>query len=39
MGEAAHTRVLERHSIDIEAAKLAGYFREAAFEALTQKCG
>ena len=27
MGEAAHTRVLERHSIDIEAAKLAGLFR------------
>ena len=30
MGEAAHARVLERHSIDIEAAKLAGFFRQAA---------
>lgn len=30
MGEAAHARVLERHSIDIEAAKLAGLFRQAA---------
>jgi colanic acid/amylovoran biosynthesis glycosyltransferase len=30
MGEAAHARVLERHSIDIEAKKLAGFFRQAA---------
>ncbi len=30
MGEAAHARVLERHSIDIEAAKLAGLLRQAA---------
>ena len=30
MGEAAYARVLERHSIDIEAGKLAGFFREAA---------
>ena len=30
MGEAAYARVLERHSIDTEAAKLAGLFREAA---------
>lgn len=29
MGEAAHARVLERHSIDTEAAKLAGFFRSA----------
>ncbi len=28
MGEAAHSRMLERHSIDIEATKLAGYFRD-----------
>lgn len=28
MGEAAHLRVLERHSIDIEAAKLARMFRD-----------
>lgn len=32
MGEAAHARVLERHSIDIEAAKLAGLFLQAAAE-------
>src|SRR5258707_1313395 len=30
MGDAAYVRVLERHSIDVEAAKLAGLFREAA---------
>jgi colanic acid/amylovoran biosynthesis glycosyltransferase len=30
MGEAAHARVLERHSVDAEAAKLAQFFREAA---------
>jgi glycosyltransferase involved in cell wall biosynthesis len=30
MGEAAHQRVLERHSIDTAAAKLAGLFHEAA---------
>lgn len=30
MGEAAYVRVLERHSIDVEAAKLAVLFREAA---------
>jgi glycosyltransferase involved in cell wall biosynthesis len=29
MGEAAHRRVLERHSVDTETAKLAGLFREA----------
>ncbi len=29
MGEAAYRRVLERHDIDTEAAKLAGLFREA----------
>lgn len=29
MGDAAHIRVLKRHSIDIEARKLAGLFREA----------
>jgi glycosyltransferase involved in cell wall biosynthesis len=29
MGEAARLRVLERHDIDTEAAKLAGYFRTA----------
>lgn len=29
MGESAHARALERHSIDVEAAKLAGLFREA----------
>ena len=28
MGEAARRRVLERHSVDTEAAKLAGFFRE-----------
>lgn len=28
MGDAAYSRVVERHSIDIEAAKLAGFFRE-----------
>ena len=30
MGEAARARVLDRHSIDIEAAKLAGFFRAAS---------
>jgi glycosyltransferase involved in cell wall biosynthesis len=30
MGDAAYVRVLERHSIDVEAAKLAELFREAA---------
>jgi glycosyltransferase involved in cell wall biosynthesis len=30
MGEAAHARVLARHSIDIEAAKLAAFFHAAA---------
>ena len=30
MGEAARRRVLERHSVDTEAAKLAGFFREGA---------
>ena len=30
MGDAAYARVLERHSIDVEAAKLAGLFRQAA---------
>jgi colanic acid/amylovoran biosynthesis glycosyltransferase len=35
MGEAGHARVLERHSIDVEAAKLAGFFRETASGALT----
>ncbi len=30
MGEAAYVRVLELHSIDAEAAKLAGFFREVA---------
>jgi glycosyltransferase involved in cell wall biosynthesis len=34
MGEAAHARVLERHSIDIEAAKLAGFFRQSASGAM-----
>jgi colanic acid/amylovoran biosynthesis glycosyltransferase len=29
MGEAAYLRVMERHSIDTEAAKLAGLFRES----------
>jgi colanic acid/amylovoran biosynthesis glycosyltransferase len=29
MGEAAHQRVLERHDIDTEAAKLSAHFREA----------
>lgn len=29
MGRAAHTRVVERHSIDVEAAKLANYFTQA----------
>jgi hypothetical protein len=29
MGEAARRRVLERHSIDTETAKLAALFREA----------
>ncbi|GLU36629.1 colanic acid biosynthesis glycosyltransferase WcaL [Pseudomonas sp. NBRC 100443] len=30
MGEAAHRRVLERHDIDTEAARLAGFFRTPA---------
>ncbi|WP_194788847.1 glycosyltransferase [Pseudomonas sp. UFMG81] len=30
MGEAAYQRVLERHDIDTEAARLAGYFRASA---------
>jgi glycosyltransferase involved in cell wall biosynthesis len=30
MGEAAYARVLERHSVDAEASKLAQFFREAA---------
>jgi len=30
MGEAAHQRVLQRHDIDTEAAKLAGYFKASA---------
>lgn len=30
MGDAAHQRVLERHDIDTEAAKLASYFRAGA---------
>jgi len=34
MGAAAHARVLERHSIDVEAAKLAGLFRQAASGAM-----
>jgi colanic acid/amylovoran biosynthesis glycosyltransferase len=29
MGEAAYRRVLERHDIDVEAAKLAGLFKES----------
>jgi glycosyltransferase involved in cell wall biosynthesis len=29
MGESAHARAIERHSIDVEAAKLAALFREA----------
>jgi len=29
MGQAAHQRVLERHSIDVEAAKLARLFAQA----------
>ena len=29
MGEAAHARVIERHSVDIQAAKLARMFRES----------
>ena len=33
MGEAGHARVLERHSIDVEAAKLAGFFRAVAASA------
>ena len=32
MGQAAHARVLERHSIDVEAAKLSGLFREAMLQ-------
>lgn len=35
MGDAAYLRVLDRHSIDAEAAKLAGLFREAASCAVT----
>ena len=30
VGEAAYRRVLERHDIDTEAAKLAGLFRDTA---------
>jgi colanic acid/amylovoran biosynthesis glycosyltransferase len=30
MGESARERVLERHSVDVEAAKLAVHFEEAA---------
>jgi glycosyltransferase involved in cell wall biosynthesis len=30
MGEASHVRVLEHHSVDVEAAKLAGLLRETA---------
>ena len=30
MGEAAYARVRERHSVDIQAAKLAGLFRESS---------
>jgi len=30
IGESAYRRVLERHSIEVEAAKLAAFFREAA---------
>jgi hypothetical protein len=30
MGESAHRRVLEQHSIDTEAMKLAGLFRAAS---------
>ena len=30
MGEAAYQRVLQRHDIDTEAAKLAGYFKASA---------
>ena len=32
MGEAGHQRVLERHSVDVEAEKLAGLFRSAIRE-------
>jgi glycosyltransferase involved in cell wall biosynthesis len=35
MGEAAYTRVLERHSIDIEAAKLGELFRKSSESART----
>lgn len=35
MGDAAYLRVLDRHSIDIEAAKLAELFRETASRAVT----
>jgi glycosyltransferase involved in cell wall biosynthesis len=35
MGEAAYTRVMQRHSIDTEAAKLGRLFREAATDAMT----
>lgn len=37
MGEAAFLRVLERHSIDTEAAKLAELFREAASSNLSRR--
>jgi hypothetical protein len=37
MGEAAHQRVIERHSIDTEAAKLAALFREAADDSAPDK--
>ncbi|MNI96382.1 Glycosyl transferases group 1 [compost metagenome] len=30
MGEAAYQRVLQRHDIDSEAARLAGYFKASA---------
>ncbi|MNP87159.1 hypothetical protein D3C76_1878670 [compost metagenome] len=30
MGDAARQRVLQRHDIDTEAARLAGYFRASA---------
>jgi colanic acid/amylovoran biosynthesis glycosyltransferase len=37
MGEAAHARVVERHSIDTEAAKLATLFRQAVHDSATSK--
>ena len=37
MGDAAYVRVLERHSIDVEAAKLAGLFREAASRNISRR--